>query len=72
MPDEKITRLETLADEHNKRIGKLETGHAVNDERYKSSDKRIKGLEVNWQWVIKTAMAVIIGGIITAYLKGGV
>lgn len=72
MSDEKIARLETLADDHTKRIGSLETGHAVNDERHKRHDKRISNLEINWSWIIKTVAAILIGGAITASLKGGV
>ncbi len=72
MSDEKIDRLEQRVDDHTEKISHLETGHARNDERHKRHDARHKESEEKWAWLIKTVAAIVLGLIVTAYLKGTV
>ncbi len=72
MSDEKIARLERRVDDHGEKISHLETGHARNDERHKNTEERQKKSEDNWRWLIKTVGVIVIGLIVTAYLKGTV
>ncbi len=79
MSDEKIARLERRVDDHGEKISHLETGHARNDERHKRHDARLDDVhdaldkgEDKWSWVIKAIATILIGWIVTGFLKGTV